>query len=145
MDGEIARIEAGDTRRSPEIDTAPDYVRKMRAQYEQFIGRVKNIKNSRDGDARYEAVAAFAPLQAELTKAGELDKDLPGVRFVVFDADADTDRLKAAGYGWTYVPLFVRPAVNGRSSGVQIAGVANKGTGVDALIPRLRKLLGRVK
>ena len=67
-------------------------------------------------------------------KAGELDAALPGLRLLVFDADTDTDRLGLAGYTWTYVPLFVRPGVNGRSSGLQIAGVPNKGSTENDLI-----------
>lgn len=79
----------------------------------------------------------------EAAKKGELDAALPGVRFLMFDADADAKRLRAAGYRWTYVPLFVRPAVNGHSSGQQIAGVPNKAAGVANLAPRIKALLGR--
>ena len=43
LEGEIIRIEANDTRRSKDIEAAPDYVRKMRSQYDQFVFRV-NIK-----------------------------------------------------------------------------------------------------
>jgi hypothetical protein len=74
LNGEIDRIEAGDTVRSSEIDSAPDYVRKMRDQYDQFIGRVNNLKRSRDGAARFAAVDSFGSLQSELTKASEIDK-----------------------------------------------------------------------
>ncbi|MCO4764604.1 MAG: thioredoxin family protein [Myxococcales bacterium] len=79
----------------------------------------------------------------EAVAAGKMDKSLEGIRFLAFDADTDTDRLKKAGYSWTYVPLFVRPGVNGRSSGVQIAGVPDKEAGAGSLVPRVRKLLGR--
>ena len=78
-------------------------------------------------------------------EAGKFDAKLPGLRILVFDADQDTDRLRKAGYTWTYVPLFVRPGVNGRSSGVQIAGVPNKESGAENLVPRIHKLLGRTK
>lgn len=78
-------------------------------------------------------------------KAGVFNKGLPGVRFLAFDADADGERLKKIGYRWTYVPLFVRPAKSGWSSGVQIAGVPNKAGGAADLLPRLQKLLKRAK
>ena len=78
-------------------------------------------------------------------KAGKLNASLPGLRLLVFDADTDTERLERAGYRWTYVPLFVRPGVNGRSSGLQIAGVPTKGSSENDLVPRINKLLGRTK
>ncbi len=74
LDSEIDRIEAGEIERSPEIDSAPDYVRKMRDQYDQLVGRVNNLKRSRDGAARFAVVDSFGTLQAELTKAEELEK-----------------------------------------------------------------------
>ncbi|MEY3011880.1 MAG: hypothetical protein RIT45_615 [Pseudomonadota bacterium] len=56
-------------------------------------------------------------------KAGRLDNLLSGVRFVEFDADVDTERLRGFGYRWQYVPLFARPGRGGRATGQQFAGV----------------------
>ncbi len=74
---------------------------------------------------------------------GELDATFPELTLLEFDADADGERLRAAGYNSTYIPLFVLPATDGRSSGQQIEG-GIKGEGAVAnLVPRLRELLSR--
>lgn len=76
LEGEIARIKAGDTTHSPEIDTAPDFVRQMRAQYEQFLARVNNVKRSRDGDARFVVSGLLKEIEVGLTKADKIDQAL---------------------------------------------------------------------
>ena len=73
--------------------------------------------------------------------AGQLDADLPGVRFLEFDLDRDKARLDADGYSSRYVPLFALPGPDGRASGRQIQGGV-KGPGAAAnLVQRLRPLL----
>ncbi len=73
--------------------------------------------------------------------AGALDAKLPPIRFVEFDADEDEARLKAAGYGSSWVPLFAIPAADGRASPKRIEG-SIKGAGAPAEItPRLLRLL----
>ncbi len=73
--------------------------------------------------------------------AGQLDRDLPGVRFLEFDLDRDQARLEADGYTSRYVPLFAIPGPDGRASGKQIQGGV-KGSGAAAnLVQRLRPLL----
>ena len=74
LEGEIARINAGDTERSEEIDAAPDYVREMRGQYEQFIVRVDNVRRNRDALAKADLDEALASFQVRLTKGDEIDK-----------------------------------------------------------------------
>jgi len=75
--------------------------------------------------------------------SGALDKDLAGTSFLEFDADRDRDRLRAAGYASKFIPLFVLPGSDGRSSGRFIEG-SIKGDGAAAEItPRLRGLIGR--
>jgi thiol-disulfide isomerase/thioredoxin len=74
---------------------------------------------------------------------GELDATFPRLTLLEFDSEADRDRLSAAGYSSTYIPLFVLPDGDGRSSGQQIEG-GIKGEGAVAnLVPRLRELLSR--
>lgn len=73
--------------------------------------------------------------------AGQLDADLPGVRFLEFDLDRDKARLEADGYTSRYVPLFALPGPDGRASGRQIQGGV-KGAGAAAnLVQRLQPLL----
>ena len=76
LNGEIDRIKANDTRRSKDIESAPDYVKKMRAQYDEFVKRVNNLKRSRDGEALYLADRGLAEIQLALTKSNEIDTAL---------------------------------------------------------------------
>ena len=76
LEGEILRIKSNETRRSKEIEGAPDYVKKMRAQYDEFIKRVNNLKRSRDGEALYLADRGLAEVQLTLTKSNEIDTAL---------------------------------------------------------------------
>ena len=73
--------------------------------------------------------------------SGKLDKTFPGLRFVEFDSDRDGERLATAGYVSQYIPLFARPAPDGRSSGRQIEGSIKGDGAVDQITPRLRQLL----
>lgn len=72
---------------------------------------------------------------------GELDAGLATLRLVVFDLDRDEARLKAAGYGTQYVPLFVVPDADGRGTQRRIAGSIKGPGAVDEITPRLKALL----
>ena len=73
---------------------------------------------------------------------GELDATFPTLTLIEFDADRDDARLRSAGYRSKYIPLFAIPSDDGRSSGHQIEGSAQKG---DKVVPgiteRLKELL----
>lgn len=72
---------------------------------------------------------------------GKLDGQLPPVRFLEFDLDRDSDRLKAAGYRSRMIPLFAVPGSDGRGSGQQIEGSIKGEGAVAEIAPRLKKLL----
>jgi hypothetical protein len=74
---------------------------------------------------------------------GELDGTFPDLTLVEFDADADGERLAAAGYVSRYIPLFALPAGDGRASGKQIEGGIKGDGAVANIVPRLRELLAR--
>ncbi len=75
--------------------------------------------------------------------AGELDRELSGVRFVEFDLDRDAEPLRAAGYAAPMIPLFALPEASGRASALKIFG-SIKGPGAAAEItPRLLGLLAQ--
>jgi hypothetical protein len=76
LDGEIGRIESGDSSRSAEIDSAPDYVRTMRGQYEKIFARVNSLKQSRDGEARFAVDRNLEMIQVALTRANKIDDAL---------------------------------------------------------------------
>lgn len=72
---------------------------------------------------------------------GELDGQLGGTRFLVFDQDRAKDALVAAGYKSTYIPLFALPAADGTASGKYIEGSIKGDGAVAQIMPRLRALL----
>jgi len=74
---------------------------------------------------------------------GELDAAFPDLTLVEFDADADGERLKAAGYTSRFIPLFALPSESGRSTGIQIEGSVKGDHAVSEITPRLRGLLAR--
>lgn len=77
----------------------------------------------------------------EAAKAGKLDTQFPGVSLLVFDIDRDRDRLAAAGYKSTYIPLLVLPKADGSASTHRMEG-GQKGEGAVAqMAPRLTELL----
>jgi thiol-disulfide isomerase/thioredoxin len=71
----------------------------------------------------------------------KLDAAFPRLRLLVFDDDRDGGRLAMAGYTGKYIPMFVRPNPDGRSSGRQIEGSVKGDGAVDQIVPRLRTLL----
>ena len=79
----------------------------------------------------------------DAAEKGELDRDLGGVRLLVFDADRDTDALESAGYHSEYIPLFAVPRLDGRASGKQIEGAVKGRDAVAQIVPRLQALLAR--
>lgn len=74
--------------------------------------------------------------------AGKLDKAFPKLTIVEFDADADGDRLKRAGYRSQYIPLFIVPDENGRPTDKRMEGSVKGDGAVDEIVPRLRRILG---
>jgi len=77
----------------------------------------------------------------EAAERHALDRDFPSLRLLEFDDDRDGQRLALAGYVGHYIPMFVRPAADGRSSGRQIEGSVKGDGAVGAIVPRLKTLL----
>jgi thiol-disulfide isomerase/thioredoxin len=77
----------------------------------------------------------------EAATAGKLDAQFGTLRLVEFDLDRDRDRLSAAGYQSSYIPLFAAPLDDGRASGRQIQGSVKGDGAVDEIAPRLHALL----
>lgn len=73
--------------------------------------------------------------------AHQLDAAFPTLRLLEFDADRDGERLQAAGYQSRLIPLFARPAADGRASGRQMEGSVKGDGAVAEMVPRLRALL----
>lgn len=72
---------------------------------------------------------------------GELDAQLPGVRFIEYDFDAQKAALLEAGYRSRLLPLFALPQASGASSARQIEGSVKGPAGVENIARRLRELL----
>lgn len=77
----------------------------------------------------------------EAATRGELGTELDGITLLEFDLDRDAERLRAAGYSSNYIPLFVRPAADGRSTGKQIEGSVKGDGAVREISPRLAALV----
>jgi thiol-disulfide isomerase/thioredoxin len=76
-------------------------------------------------------------------EAGELEGRMAPVLFVEFNKDRDDDRLKAAGYRSSYIPLFALPGPDGTALGPQIEGSIKGPGAVDEIVPRLTRLLSQ--
>jgi len=99
------------------------------------------------GDGRDLVVYVGAPWCDPCTRfhqavqAGELDATFPTLRLLEFDQDRDGERLDAAGYGTTMIPLFVAPAADGGGSARRFAGSVKGERAVAVIVPRLSALL----
>jgi hypothetical protein len=71
----------------------------------------------------------------------KLDAAFPGLRLLEFDLDRDKERLATAGYVSRLIPLFARPADDGRASGRQMEGSIKGDGAVGEITPRLAELL----
>ena len=77
----------------------------------------------------------------EAATRGELGPELDGITLLEFDLDRDAARLRAAGYSSKYIPLFVRPGPDGRSTGKQIEGSVKGDGAAREISPRLVALV----
>ena len=79
----------------------------------------------------------------DAAKRGELDDAFPSLTILEADADADRERLAAAGYGAEMIPLFAMPSSEGRGTPRRIEGSVKGDRAVANITPRLRQLLGK--
>ena len=76
--------------------------------------------------------------------AGQLNDALPGLRFLKFDSDRDSDALQAAGYRYEMIPYFAWPRPDGTCTGQSMEGSIHGERAVaDNLLPRLRAFLAQ--
>ena len=74
-------------------------------------------------------------------EAGELDAAFPTLSLLVFDADRDGDRLRAAGYAPGYIPYFGVPGDDGKATRDATEGAVKGEGAVEHITPRLTKLV----
>src|SRR5262249_45611898 len=72
---------------------------------------------------------------------GDLDSAFPKLTLLEFDLDRDGDRLRAAGYRSSYIPMFCAPKPDGTASDKQFAGSVKGEGAVAEITPKLRRLL----
>jgi hypothetical protein len=72
---------------------------------------------------------------------GKLDDTFPTMSLLVFDLDADGNRLHAALYAPGYVPYFGVPDESGRATGKSLAGSIKGEGAVAQMTPRLLELV----
>lgn len=75
--------------------------------------------------------------------AGQLDRELAGVRFLELDADQHEALRSEAdlGCGSRMIPLFARPTAEGRCGAERVEGAIKGDGAVGFILPRLRELL----
>lgn len=74
---------------------------------------------------------------------GDLDARFGDLAILELDAEEDGDRLRAAGYTSTYIPLLVVPGPDGRGTERKMSGSIKGEGAVAEMTPRLAQLLGR--
>jgi thiol-disulfide isomerase/thioredoxin len=75
-------------------------------------------------------------------KSGQLDAEFPNLSVLEYDLDEERDRLVAAGYSSSMIPLFVVPRADGRASERRFEGSVKGDQALANITPRLRALLG---
>ncbi len=76
---------------------------------------------------------------------GKLDDKFPTMSLLVFDLDADNNRLRAAQYGPGYVPYFGVPDESGKATSTSLAGSIKGEGAVDQMTPRLLELVEKAR
>ncbi len=79
----------------------------------------------------------------QAVERGELDAELAGVRILDFDHDRHGDLLERAGCTSKMLPLFARPAADGRCGPARTEGGIKGPRAVEHILPRLREILAR--
>jgi hypothetical protein len=74
---------------------------------------------------------------------GELDSALPKLTLVEFDAEHDSQRLRNAGYGSKFIPLFVLPKPDGTASDKRVEGGIKGDGAVSFVTGKLKELLAQ--
>jgi thiol-disulfide isomerase/thioredoxin len=74
---------------------------------------------------------------------GELDAEFPNLSVLEYDLDAERERLVAAGYTSSLIPLFVVPSADGRASERRFEGSVKGEQALANITPRLRALLAK--
>ncbi|MBK8235515.1 MAG: thioredoxin family protein [Deltaproteobacteria bacterium] len=105
----------------------------------------------RDADAQGRRLVVYAsapwcePCQVfhRAVEAGELDRELAGIRFLEFDVDVDSLLLSDAGYGGRLIPRFVLPDAEGHGTDDKIEGGVKGERAAQEIMTRLGPLLAR--
>lgn len=74
---------------------------------------------------------------------GELDEAFPRLTLVEFDAEHDGDRLRQAGYGSRFIPLFALPRADGSASDKRVEGGVKGDGAVSFVSKKLKELLAQ--
>ncbi len=139
----------------PTATTAPSSAAAVKAKGVQLIaapaGDVATVVKTQRDEARargrkllvYIGATWCEPCQRfhHAAEAGELDAQFPNLSLLVFDADRDGDRLRAAGYAPGYIPYFGVPGDDGRATSNGTEGSVKGEGAVDHITPRLAKLV----
>lgn len=133
---------------TPSGPQRPEFVRA--AARDAGVGPVVKAAQ-RDADAQGRRLVVYAsapwcePCQVfhRAVEAGELDRELAGIRFLEFDVDVDSLLLSDAGYGGRLIPRFVLPDAEGHGTDDKIEGGVKGERAAQEIMTRLGPLLAR--
>lgn len=74
---------------------------------------------------------------------GELNDAFPRLTILELDLDEDRDRIHAAGYSSSMIPLFVKPGPDGRGTARRFEGGMKGDRAVPNITSRLRELIDK--
>jgi thiol-disulfide isomerase/thioredoxin len=78
-------------------------------------------------------------------ESGSLDDEFPTLSLLVFDADQDSPRLRAAGYAPGYIPYFGVPGDDGHGTSIATEGGIKGDGAVGHIVPRLLPLVEKAE
>ena len=81
----------------------------------------------------------------EAAEKGQLDAKFPNLSLLVFDLDADGQRLKRAQYGPGYIPYFGVPGEDGHGTSNATEGSIKGEGAVENISPRLLELVAKAQ
>lgn len=79
----------------------------------------------------------------DAAEKGLLDEEFGDLDLLVFDAQADAERLLLAGYESQFIPLLVVPGPDGKATSRRMEGSVKGPGAVADMTPRLKQLLAR--
>jgi hypothetical protein len=133
---------------SPLVMAPRDQLRMIAAPEGDDVAKIVRDTTTREGEEGRKVLVYIGAVWCEpcqrfhaAANKGLLDKSLPNLTLLEFDADRDGERLLNAGYGSRLIPYFGVPGKDGRATGKHMEGSIKGDGAVGEITPRLKQLL----